>query len=790
MDLLFTFLIPAVYTFGYYFIIAKLNFFRNLSSVERLVISPLIGLIFIILLPTIWGLIMPSGLKFLQQFIFVIGLFGLSMNILFIKQKEIIGKIPSIIKNIKFWHLKKNFNKNLYFSATLLLLIILLFRLVLLNFLRPISDPDVLESYLPFARTIYFNDHIPLYNFYNNSPMTIPPIGGPIFFGFFYGVTNSITSEAFKFAMLPYFLASIVIFFLLFKKLLDRNIALFACLIFVSLPLVEDFFFEAALYPDFIFLYLFAISTYFTIKIISDKQKKLSLDNLCIFGFSLSLLFLIKYQGIFLWIVLLPIVFLKFFPQKFKVLAGLPIIVPFFISKIFPFQSQQPYIMYSAIFIILLHWILIHKQNQIASQSERFSIFSFLLLLLILSAGFIFVLRNYLIFGGLNDTRLEIESMRVLTRSLGIIPNTRSMHISYLFTIFLAQDLGVYYLLFKIIGFIEAVKKRLWIFIYIIDVYFIYWFIFLGAEASRWLLPVLPFLSLFIVIGAQKIINKRLLIYTLWGSLIFTIFSSRFFFWTLAILIYGMNKVRSFSTGGLNNLSITTEKLAYINLLNYVNQIFREVNKLLFVITSRSEVYNENIITLLFYGIGGSLLLIMIGRFLRTRYLLPILSVSLIVPYLFIFFAIGKGNPLSFATYERQDIFNYWGLTTFVVPLMSKKNYSQGKILVFGLAPGLSYYTNRQVYNLNYGYGLDLFSPIFNETDISKIYNFFQQNNFDYFILLENTDTSGQFTKLKIKTHIFDILDNPIYFRLILDTDKENNLWKVYQLKKVSPEML
>ncbi len=791
--MIYTVLIPLIICFGYYIFISQISFIKKLSVLEKICMSPLIGLTFIVLLPTLWGIIFPSGLVLLQKLIFCIGFFGLVL-LLFRLLKDLLNRQKLLLnwrKLLSSVVLKINGERLVGF--TLILIFVILGRLLLLNILRPLVDPDIIESYLPFARTLQLSDKIPLYSYYSNTPFTIPPVGGPMYLSFFYSVANSLLTESFRLSNFPFFIISLIIFYQLFRKQTNVGLSLLSILVVVSLPIVEDLFFEAAVYPEFIFLYLFGISIYFLTKLYEGVKKDQSGGEIILIGLSLSLMLLFKYQAIFIWLIVFAYLMLIYLPGLFKYSGISIILLPFIKQDLFPYKTSSDWFLVTIVLSIFFFWIYVVRRYRQNLEKKEISFFQLLIFSILTLTGFVFIARNWLVFGGLNDTSSQMEMVRIITRNLGLVVNTRSENIMYIFALFLAQDLGLYLFIFKVVGLIYAMRARFVYWLFVLFVYFVYWIIFMGAEASRWLLPIIPFLCFFSVYGASRILSGKKLPYALWLSSLFAFFSSKFFFWNLAFLVYGSETVRSFTSGGLNNISMPlikdisvlngvpslVSRIKVVSIL-FLDSLYKHVNNLFYVLTSRSEEYSSHLILLIVWSVVTSLGMVLFARLLAKKLVYLLLCVFLLGTYFYIFIRIGSGNPSDFALYEQKHIFNYWGMTNNVVPYI-KANINPGeKIFVWGLAPGLSYYTNSSVYNLENGYGLALISSRLMEPDKENINEFLKSNSFNYIIISQRKDSNDRFLVMRKNTKIFDIIDDPKYFSLVLDSNKES-FWKVYK---------
>lgn len=214
------------------------------------------------------------------------------------------------------------------------------------------------------------------------------------------------------------------------------------------------------------------------------------------------------------------------------------------------------------------------------------------------------------------------------------------------------------------------------------------------------------------------------------------------------------------------------------------------------VLNARSELYSRHALELLIYGILATPLLmglvLLMARFgqrfalrsLRGNLCLSaLLFATLLGPYLLVFCVISEGDIRRFGEQEMRKVYSYWGQSTTTVPYLLQHADPQSVVLFCGVPTGLSYYTGLRVLNLQYGYDLAELEPVFEETDVDAIYQYFLAQGIDY-VIVDTGGTSARYCQaLRTVTDIFDLLDDSRYFSLKLEPTEES-VWALYEIVK------
>jgi len=817
--------LPILLSFSAVPILIKSKTFVKLELLEKLTFSLVLSSTMTILALTLYGVIIPEGFKIFSLVLFTLAVLTTLGTSLFYRKdiKSFLRLNLLEVRNTISDPIKLLFLVALitYFAKTLLFLIY-----------KPIIDPDVINSYLPFARSTFLADHIPLKDFFSGRPITIPPVGGFILYAWSYALTGSIFSESFRLIPLPFIVGNVALVYLIGRKALGKKIALLSSIIFMFLPFQDESLFLTSYYPDLIFLFFCLFFLYLLIKVFWETKKALS-NNIYLFliGLSIAITFLLKLQAIFLYLFLV-LIFIResrFLTISLKRIAGILLILGFFIA---PFISpwlrlfgKPPF--WWSIFLIgtMILFYLWHLERRGTSDKKftEITFKNFIGVLLVSSVGGIWFLRNLIIFHH-PTVDFSTETNRILARTFysighnvdklsGVVSLTKTITWPKhpLLAIFYWPILGTFWLVPKTWGLFSMSRreKRFILFFWGLS-WFCYWQIYLGGiGGNRYLLPLTPILAWAIAIGVVELSpklktvflkNKKISVDTIITlmvifGLLFSLIQSNFLWWNAGVIYYGQTELRNqalevISSQTAKTLNIFTGSLE-APLGSYKDDLIISTKRLAVAFSATSDLASGYIKELMsaaiLVSLGVLLFLLVLSKIKLAPKILSrviiILGAILILPYFLVFIFISEGNLNQFAKFEREKVYSSWGQAKFIEPFLIQNARKDDKILFYGIPTGLSYFTGLRVYNLEYGVaGIEIVSPIIGERDKEEVYSFLKERNIKYFIFDTHGRSAERFNQFKKLTEFALILDDRQYVEQKIFPTGEN-AWAIYELK-------
>ncbi len=778
MESILMFIIPLSFIFGAYPVLNRVARLKRYSVLLKLCLSLVATTSFTVLFSSFWGIVFPRGFIVTSRI-----LFAILVLLTIVTLKDLLFSVIS--KGIKTCDNKTKIlsgNKVTYlFLGIFILVFLLIFTL------RPVVDSDVVDSYLPLARSIVMADKIPAYNYYDGSPFAIPPVGGPSFFAYYYTISGNIFGEVFRFINIPYFLGILLFSYYIFSLFFPSEYSLLGVLIILVIPFLEGFIFEAGFYPDFIFAFLSLFCFWFMLKLISSHRKKYSWIIYALLGLSLGASLLIKYQAIFLYALVFGLGVFRYFRGKGKILYLSVPFVPFLLKIFFkgePYTVPQGFAfgIFFAVLLFMAFWSV-----RINIYSDKKDFYKLVASAMISLSGFIFILRNYLFFGNFTSQKLSYNWASSIGSSIGVV-GKGGIPFETLTFIF-GSSLAVFWLLPKITGVLKGFSRGIkFLPVYIFFVWYSWWVLFLGAADTKWLLPVIPFLAVLILDGLKKLSVRRKMVENIvYAGVFFHFLSSKFLLWNFWSYSIGNNTLRySVQKYGVNfqigEALVPEVKSHFSDLIKIPNDILEVVLRSLYILASRVSISPSDIPLMIILAFLLSITVVVIGAMSDRLYLKKIVPAAILILYGYIFIAVSGGiNLLNFTKREQNMLFDYWGQSTTVVPYLASHSHLGDRIVVFGTPSGLSYYSGLQTYNVEYGGGLSLFYPVFESSNFSDIYSFYKKNRIK-FVLISTYGTSvKRFDKLRDKTKIFDILGNNEYSKKVISS-RNDIYWDMYEI--------
>ncbi len=819
------FSLPILLSFLAAPILIKSKTFIKLEPLEKFIFSLALSSVIIILFLTFYAIFIPVGFRAISQVLFI-----LAVLIIFWTGFSYRRNITPYLR-LGLLEIKKAISN----PIRLLFLVVFftyLIKALLFLFYKPIIDPDVVDSYLPFARSLFLAGNLPLKDFFSNRPIMIPPVGGFILYAWNYALTGSILSEAFRLIPLPFLLGDIFLVYLIGKKTFGKKIGLLSSIVFAFLPFQDESLFLTVYYPDCIFLFFCLFILYLLIEVFGKAEKKLS-NNIYLYliGLSIAIAFLLKLQVIFLYLFFI-LIFIKELENlivPLKRIIGTLFIVGFFIAPFFSpwlrVYGKPPF--WWSIFLIgtIILFYLWYLERKGASNKKFTGITfkSFIGVLLISSIGGIWFLRNLIIFHH-PTADFSTETSRTLVRIFynisqsvdklsGVVSLTKTITWSKdpLLSIFYWPILGTFWIVPKFWGLFSVLKRRKGFILLFWGLgWFCYWQIYLGGlGGNRYLLPLIPVLTWAIAVGVEELsrrfkaafLKKKkvavdvIIVLMVVFGLLFSLIQSSFLWWNAGIIYYGQTELRNqalevVSPQTVEKLNVFDESLK-LPPTSYKENLVILAKKLVVAFSASSDLARGYTKELVLAGILGSLvvflfLLALPKVRLAARKLskaILILGVVLILPYLLVFMLISEGNLNQFAKFEREKVYSSWGQAKFIEPFLIENAQKNDKVLFYGMQTGLSYYTGLKVYNLEYDIAwVGLIQAIIYETNKEKVISFLKGKDIRYIVVDTHGKSAKRFAQFKDSIGFLSILDDSQYVEQMVFPTKEN-AWTLYEIK-------
>lgn len=762
---------PIALAFYPYIFLTKSSWFRKNSLLFRLCFSAALGISFFVVFFTLWAIIVPNGFQIISKLFFIFATISTLTTFFKVDRNDLQSLFITIIDNrnriVKVW---------LCFYVLLYLLLLII---------RPVIDSDVVYLYLPLARSITKADRLPLTNYYDDTAFTVPPAGGPVLFAFFYSLSGNIESESFRYITIPYFMGFVAMTYLLLKRYFSKTYALMGVVITLTFPFFEDLIFMAGLYPDIIFSFLVVFIIYILASIEARETMFYTKLSMICLGLVMAALMLLKYQALLIWIAFAVIFFLLFIPKFWKPLSLVIMFSPLALAPVIGASSFSAYPQFiSLLFFTILIFIGIKgiKQNWNRHDSIRPTLY---LSLIFTALGLSFIIRNFLTYGGLSDKSINWTWLANV-RSAMQIPTEGGNSIAAL-ALFFDPTLSIFYFIPKIIGFIKGfINKSYFLILFVLFFYTSWWVLYFGSISIRWLVPMMPLLSIFILVGLQKTFNKVHLIQNLiFVSTVMSFFSSKYIFWHL--YEFAKNSITHLSFGKESSFTTLLIELpkntspSYNFLLGQLTAVAKIFVSGMYVLSARSILKNTDFWWLLFFAIVPITIFYYVLKIRIINRCFKYIIVLIAVSYAAVIIRTADGNLTRYGQNEKKLLYSYWGQDTTLVPYLKNNSNPEDIIIAFSPPTGLAYYTNRKVYNLETSSELYLFYPIFYEHDMNVVKNYFKLNKIRYVAIRAYGDSIIHFQKLKSLTSMFAVLDD-IKFARIVQKPSDDSYWYLYEI--------
>ncbi len=728
-----------------------------------------------------WAVLFPGGFRVLGAFLLVI-----SIILVLTKHAVIVARCRSTARSVV--RLMRQREYQVYFA----IIGVFLAKVIFFSLFKPVIDPDVVNYYLPFARSIAISDNVPNSNLYSTLPIIHTPIGSLVIPALIYSVLGSTTSEMFRLINLPYITSLLIIIYRFVRRFTNsRLIGLQTVTVFVGLPMIDSLLFEALFYPDFIFTFycLLALERLYSI----TNQDQSSLKSFVILALYLSTAMLIKFQAVWL----LPFFALWFsFHLHLSTNLKKTIIIGFAIifsglRLLQPATLPSPHpliLLLAPLFLYLLfrppHWP--HRRLQLPLGHILIS-------LTILLLGGLWFIRNLLIFGNilvrttptdnwvyslqgeeskaLGPYQVDLDPLsQKLLSWINLDAVNYAEPLGSLWAILFWPGLGSLWLIFKIIGLLKA-KQSNYFFPFVWTIYwYLVWIFYLGAVSDRHLLPLLPFLSLIIVLGINALRNLISPAKVIFLISLLSLAQSRFLSWNLGVALVGRTRLKTLA----DSLYPTTEPNRFS-----INSTVDYVKRFLSAINAPGDSANSFIVYLIVFSLSAFGLCFLFRRTHLPNFILT--SAIFLFPYIATIVLVTNFQPQFFTHIEQDKVYSYAGQFESVIPRLESTLLPTDRIIFLGTPTGLSYYLNHPVLDFLNSSDIASIKPVFDSKDSDEINNFLNANHYRYIVLLDDPLIQKKLNFLKTKSYFFSHIFEPSVSRLIVIPTASSS-WYVYQI--------
>lgn len=790
-----TILFSLVLSLSAYFVLKRIKFFKSLSVLERLVLVLASSISVIGILLSYFEMFFHSAMKPLSIFIFI-----LCLIFIIFSSKFILKDVLLIIRSIP--------KKGIY-GLIFILLLVLVGKITIFYVLRPVIDPDVVSQYLTYARSIVISKSIPTYDLFTLSPVTLPPIGGPILFSFYYFISGNLQSEGFRLLTYPFLLGIVALTYLIAKKLFKSNLfSLLSCVVFLSFPVIDGLLLGWTLYPDIIAAFLELTIIYFLLFKHDDLNRKGGYILSVVLGLSAAEMLLLKSQSVLIFAMLSVLIMVNMRIGKYKtIILGtiFALILLFFpLTKLFNMSSFGAGNVNLTVYVLVTLPVFISFAFIIKSRNPIREIKPSYILMIcsVMLLGILWLCRNYLLFGGFltavyvgfyKDMYIQY---RIFLNGVSNVFGSINFQLFNGLALFALPVFGSILFIPKIVGVVLALFKKDWnLVVFFIFLWYALVIIYSGLPNERYLFGVYPFIGMIIVLGikylSEKIfsnVSKRE-IFSLVVVSMFSLFSlsqSIILSWGFGSLIFSPSQLRNIVLPSGNEVS---ERLVMSG--TTVSSLI--INKLILVVrllnmnlgTFMQSDLIPSILLSLFASLIVLFLAIMVVKVFdikRIRLVLISVALLMIAPYILLILIISGGNPHNFAKNEEKSLYSYWGEAGVIIPYFKNHYDNSSIVLVVGPQTGLSYKTFMKVYNIEYGYGFISVAQVVQEQNFQKVYEYFKNNDMQYVLVYEGSDNSIYLNNFKENSPLFNFINNSKYFDVEIVPDG-NNLWRLYKLK-------
>jgi hypothetical protein len=718
--------------FAPYSILQFFSFFKKLSLLEKIVVSAVLGIFFVLFPLYIAGTLIGNFFVETSLVIYVLGLALLCVNV-FILLRLFVGSIKGkSFRNYINALFKQHSRLSFIDFALVVCLIFFAMKYVLLLETKAILDYDVSTTYLPLARTIVQQNHIPLTM--NNIYVT-GTVGNSVLFSWIYVISFSLQAENFR--LLPFFftMVTIIIVYLITKQFFNSNVSKLAVLVFMFLPMVDSSLVWFSFYADISFVMLMVSALYFLLKYLRTKQNFF----LLFLGLSIGLSSFMKSQ--FVW--LFPVLLFCFIPTiKNRALRYfMCLIIPFvFLLGITPLSYgvsafQRIFIQLASYFSVQNFWygfsiillsVLIaflsgySVNNAVFDKFSKLNVLKVLAVTIAITTPFfaVWYIRNYLQLGtflwhtSINNADLQWASTILQTSSSS---SSGPFYLSLLLFPIVLPALGTAFLLPKLasLKLLKIKPESFVLFAWAIG-YFLISFGFTSLISDRVFYPLLPFIAIFSAAGIYFVVRAF----------------KKFEDINTMILLGCISTVQSNLIYQLSHMSSTT----------FISDMFSQISSFLGLSwstlsgqLSMSTVINQTM-SLIFVALVSTVVIVCLLFFVTSRnmskkartilyfgFVFVTAFAVLFAPYYNLVDTASNGDISSFGSVERT-YYGYGNLYPNIVPYLVANGGNNFNVLTYGVSgTGLAYYLkNATLFDVSQAETVALFRGAIQSEDATK----------------------------------------------------------------------
>ncbi len=489
------------YTFSFFK--NKFNKELKIDYIDRFLISVIIGYS-ILLLPMVFiGVLFNGYMQYVAYIYYSLSLISLLFYL--IKLSKIASKI---------YYVKTKITDMEKILILFIVLILTGYTFILLIYYE--RGWDALHFYFPNAIYFYLSDGIPAgYNPLSFYPTFKPPVNTLLITYSQYINGGGIHHTYANLHALVMIAATTGIVYEIVKRIYnDRNLSLLASIVFLLTPLTYMLVYEYAYYQD-IYVMFFMSATFYFLYINNNNSKILIL----IASLSSMLAILSKLSGYTIFFLVIITFNFKPFNNKFIKILITSTVYLFLVY----YTAFNIFIGYSIVIIFLLittiHYIINNTNTTNFSFISTITFFIFPLLVSIFWIWFMWKIPG--ISGFLKNTYIAKKHSSIQFNFIPIQDKyttypDNGMGISFassMFYVITGMQMGMTTGLFRIIGFFRNnrfINGKIFMI-----TFFTIWFGYYGRVSARYLTPILPFFSVFTLLGIIELLNLMKLNYNL-----------------------------------------------------------------------------------------------------------------------------------------------------------------------------------------------------------------------------------------------------------------------------------
>lgn len=785
--------------FSGFVLLRKAKMFKEMDGLEVLIITFILGISSLLIPLLLVGVVLDSGFKIASWIILLLAAAFLIIGITK-------SSLTSFAKSARCFLFRC-----LHASGLDYLLIItvalFIFKYALILSIKGIYDWDATSLYLPFGRSIFLSNHIPIVGYYDYQPVTLP-MGISVLYAWSYSLSNSAYSEGFRLFPILFVFMNMLIIFKLTREIASKEIAATSVIVYALLPLHDADLTYAAYYADPLYNTLILASFFFIYKYV--KERKISY---CLLGgLALGLAGIVKAQSLYLLPATLFVFTIILGNKRLRTVLTYTLstlVALFFVFVVWPDRSfllnlDPTTIALAALFVLALTTLVAICIN---GQANVLDWKNYGILRVLRDAlGFygimgsiagIWYLRNYLSTGSVlwgdffNHADYHWATNFLSSTAATVNVTTIGLYLLYLIAIpFTSYVLGSLWVIPKIVGLIQGSKTRKWSFIMLVWVlgYWIgyFWSKFHEFEATtvdpRDLYPLASFSSIFIAFG---IVHISTYLTKNYRNAVITILLFSFGFVSLSqsslIYQYGPSSLRGFFAIIANLLGSTSESLAG-KVPNYPRLLVSVAPSLLllsfvislFILGPMVMAKLSRNISKFRAKIAGSFHFHSRVSFKKMAMFIFFFS-TIVVPYLWLPFEFSGGNIYNLGKDQLNPL--YGGLFTELASYLENRTQDGDTILMLE-SNGLQYYLHKnvKVVALAVPGNLATFRSAIESNDSSQLISAMRKLNVRYVLLPKGN--SALMEKLNEESLLFSVVHDPTCFVMI----KDFNSWKLYEL--------